>query len=230
MATTTKPTGTAPVAPAKPAGTPAQPAQQATAPTQQQAQQASALGLPVLLAKAQQAAVTLAAWVAGTVAGRRTTYTVQGAYHAALAMAVAANNGHPVAPGMVASAYLALGGVAPGRSNASGYGASRGLTLWHSAMYGANKHLVGRNVVHAGSHVGGATLYTVPAPVLASVQATVPAPVLAALAGAMQANLAAALLAPCGCNTKGRPCASARKVGAATYSLAAPATTPTPTK
>jgi hypothetical protein len=202
------------------------------------AQLAQALGLGTLLAQAPTVAQHLAAWVAGLATGRR-GITVQGAYYAATAVAQALNGGNPVTPGHVAATYLALGGVAPGRGNANGYGAGKQLTLMHSSHYGANKHLTGTGVQHAQGTAQGAPTYTVPAAVLQGVQF---APnVLATLRSAAQAHLTAYGKHPCGCNAKGvaalatiaagngssvQPgtgaCGTGRKLGNGTFAVPAP--------
>lgn len=191
--------------------TPAQGAQGSTT-SNPAAQLAQALGLPHLLAQAPTVAANLATWVAGTSTGRR-GITVQGAYLAAAAVAQVLNGGQPPTPGHIAATYLALGGVAPGRGNATGYGASNGYTLMHSAYYGANKHMAPLGGVQHGTGTAqGAPTWAVPSAVLAQVQLPpgVAARLLAGWGQGASAQVGAATYlaqyasAPCGCNAKGK--------------------------
>lgn len=189
------------------------------------AAQVAALGLPKLATVASKAASALTAWVLGTSTGRR-GITAQGTYHAAAAVAVAANNGQPVTTGHIGAMYMALGAVPPGWGGGVGFAQRKGYTMQHSANYGANKHTVG--LQHAPGTTQGASAYTVPSAVLQAVQAAMPRTVLVQLASAAQQHLTRYATVVCGCRTgKPGPCGTGRKLGNGQFALAGK---PTPAK
>lgn len=200
---------------------------QGNGPTPAMVQLGNALGLPNL---PQGVAIALAQWVQGNATGRR-GITVQGTYAAAAVVAQALNGGNAVTPGHVAATYLALGATAPGWGKAGSYAQVQGYTVQHSAMYGANKHLVPPLLQHGQGTPQGAPTWVAPATVVQGTRnALQAAGVLAKLHAAASGHLAVHAgttnpVQPCGCTKgKAKACGTGRKVGPGTFApLPAPA-------